>query len=69
MFFLAIFYEGLKTFREYLIYVDMKRVQTHEKKGYSRLGKENAEPEDGKSLVFSEPTQKRKTKGYVCGLD
>ena len=65
VFFLAIFYEGLKTFREYLIYLDIKRSKNHEKKGYSPVQKESEGSEDRQSLVLSDLPKKRKTKGCV----
>lgn len=63
-FVLAILYEGLKTLREYLIYVDLK----HQRK-YNRSNRRcqsvinSYDKSDKTSLIVSEDCQNRATKG------
>ena len=55
VFLLAILYEGLKTLREYLIYVDLKHWQDHKK------SRRQFDLQDEKhSLIVSESVERKK---------
>lgn len=71
VFLMAVFYEGLKTFREYLIYLDMKHVKKARGSGGYRC-KSVQEDDDRSSLLnqlnVERSSDNKSPKGYVGPL-
>jgi len=60
-FLLAILYEGLKTFREYLVYVDMKHWKKHNQKASRDCSDNNGD----KTFLIQSKESTVSSKGYV----